>query len=219
IEPVAAQVRVRPHRGLDHEIPGRAAAGAGRALAGEADRRAGVGAGRDPHAHRALLGELERDLGAVDRLAQVHRDGRVQILTAARPAAPAAEQLAEIELDRPALEVGRALLLARALPPGVLARLVGIEPALERLVAELVVGGAPLVVREHLVGGRDPLEPLLRLLVARVDVGVVLARELAVRAPDRVRLRVLRDPEHLVERLRHGFDLTLPGVPRTRYAR
>ena len=65
--------------------------------------------------------------------------------------------------------------------------------------AELVVLLALLGVGERLVGLADLLELLLRRLVARVLVGVVLARELAERLLDLVLRGVLGDAQRLVE--------------------
>ena len=63
---------------------------------------------------------------------------------------------------------------------------------------EFVVFPAFLRVAQHLVGFVDRLEPGLRGLVARVQIGMELARQLSVRLLDiRVRGR-LRDPERLV---------------------
>jgi hypothetical protein len=65
--------------------------------------------------------------------------------------------------------------------------------------AELVVEGALLLVAEHVEGGGDVLELLLRLLVARVDVRVVLLGELAVGLLDLVVAGRLGDAERCVE--------------------
>src|SRR5262249_27765148 len=73
------------------------------------------------------------------------------------------------------------------------------RPAVGR--AERVVGLALLVVREHVVGGLDLLEPLLGLAVARIAVRAMLARELAVRLLDLVLRRVLWNAENLVKAL------------------
>src|SRR6185436_2436096 len=65
-------------------------------------------------------------------------------------------------------------------------------------VAHLVVLLALLVVAEHVVCGRDLLEPILRVLVPGVGVGVVLLGKLAIRLLDLGRGRVLRHAQHLV---------------------
>src|SRR5690606_25400143 len=65
-------------------------------------------------------------------------------------------------------------------------------------VAELVVAGLLVGVREHGVGLGRLLELLLGFLVARVLVGVVLERDLPVRALDLVRIRVPRDIQNFV---------------------
>src|SRR5262249_38287322 len=64
--------------------------------------------------------------------------------------------------------------------------------------AHLVVATALLGVGEHLVGLVDLLEARLGLAVAGVDVGMVLARELAVGGLDLLAARGLRDAERLV---------------------
>ena len=61
--------------------------------------------------------------------------------------------------------------------------------------AEAVVRLPLLVIGEHVVGGLDVLEPLLRRRVVRVAVGMELAGELAVRLLDLVVGRGLRDAE------------------------
>ena len=61
-----------------------------------------------------------------------------------------------------------------------------------------VVGLALVGIREHVVGLGDLLEALLGLLVARIAVRVVLARQLAVGLLDLLVGGVLADPEGLV---------------------
>ncbi len=80
------------------------------------------------------------------------------------------------------------------------------EVALGRREPRLVVPTAPLGVGEHLVGLAQLLELLFgRLGVVPVHVGMVLAREAAIRLLDLVRARALRYPEDLVEiTTRHG---------------
>ncbi len=73
--------------------------------------------------------------------------------------------------------------------------------------AHLVVLLALLRVAEHVVGGRDLLEPLLGLHVALVRVGVMLTSELAVRLRDLLRGRAFRDAERLVVVLLEPFPL------------
>src|SRR5439155_8887160 len=66
-------------------------------------------------------------------------------------------------------------------PAPVLARARRVETRLEPLEPELVVEPALVGVGEDVVRERDLLEPLLGVLVPRVQVRVILARELAVR--------------------------------------
>src|SRR5690606_28506985 len=90
-------------------------------------------------------------------------------------------------------------------PPAIGAGALGIEAGLQTLVAELVVATPLLGVGERVVGERQVLERLLGARVPRVQVGMMLARELAVRLPDVVRAGTLRDAEDGVQilRLRH----------------
>src|SRR5262249_23274154 len=64
--------------------------------------------------------------------------------------------------------------------------------------AKCVVFAALIGVGEHLVGFIDLLELRLCSLIPRVDVGMVFARELAVRLLYVVRARALLDPQDLV---------------------
>src|SRR5690606_2093225 len=77
-------------------------------------------------------------------------------------------------------------------------------------VAEHVVAPPLLRVAQHLVGRPDLLEALLGLRVVAVAVGVVAARQLAVRAPDLVVGRVAFDPEDLVVVTAHGAPTRHP---------
>src|SRR5262249_17794143 len=74
----------------------------------------------------------------------------------------------------------------------------GVETGLEGDVAELVVSSTLLCVGENGIGLRDLLEALLGSLVSGIHVGMVLARELAIRLGDRVLAGVSRDAEDLV---------------------
>src|SRR5439155_13791870 len=87
-------------------------------------------------------------------------------------------------------------------PVPVLARARRVETRLEPLEPELVVEPALVGVGEDVVRERDLLEPLLGLLVPRVQVRVILAGELAVRLLDVLGLGVFRDTEDGVEILR-----------------
>jgi hypothetical protein len=63
--------------------------------------------------------------------------------------------------------------------------------------AEAVVTLPLVSVGQNLVGLAELLEALLSVAVG-VQVRVILARQLAVRAPDRILVRVARDAQHLV---------------------
>ena len=144
----------------------------------------GLGLDRDlglDSAQRVLEGEV--DLG----LEVGATAGPLARLTAAEDVAEASEEVrdvAEVEVEVP----------AAAAAAGKSGAPVGR--------AEGVVLLALLGVREHVVGALDLLEALLGLLVARVRVRVVLARELAVGLLDLVLRRALRDAERVVERFR-----------------
>src|SRR5690606_25576929 len=152
----------------------------------------------DPDRNLEILAAPWRRCGAREHVAE-------QILEAMEPAAgrAAAEDVLEaLRVAAPATEAearGARPAAARLLPAPELARLLGVEAGLQRVLAELVVELAPGLVAEDVVGVRDLLEGFLRRLVARVDVGVMLAGELAVRLLDLVRRRVLGDAEHGVQ--------------------
>src|SRR5438093_283729 len=125
----------------------------------------------------------------------------VLLLRGAPPTPPAGAAEAEA-LERTLAAEGEAV---PAFGPAlVLACTRRIEPGLQALQAELVVELALAGVGEHVVRDGDLLEALLGLLVARVQVGVVLAGEPAVRllyllggggpldAEDRVEIPLLR---------------------------
>jgi hypothetical protein len=87
---------------------------------------------------------------------------------------------------------------------------------LERGVAELVVGGALLVVLEDVVGLVDLLELLLRGLVARVAVRVMLHGELAERLLDVVAGGAPRNSKHVIKiALRHLVSFQSHCAPET----
>ena len=88
--------------------------------------------------------------------------------------------------------------------------LVGVE-------ANLVVHLALLLVAENVVGFRDFLELLLGLFVARIDVGMIFAREFAEGLADVIRSGRLLDAEQcvIVFVLRCGHVRFLISVSRT----
>src|SRR5581483_10845611 len=128
--------------------------------------------------------------------------------TGAERAAEAAENIAEVvEIEFLRVEAaaesagGAAGPRARRLllPLFVAARLVGVEAGGEARLAEFVVELALLRVAQHVVGNRDIFEFALGLFVAGIDVGVILARELAVRFADIVVGCAALDAQNFVE--------------------
>src|SRR5690606_38460734 len=89
-------------------------------------------------------------------------------------------------------------------PPALLPTLV--------LLAQLVVLAAPLRITQRLVRFVDDLEPLLRGLVARVHVGMVLTRQLAIGALDGGLVSVGRDAQIAVV-VSELHALPVPPVP------
>ncbi len=115
-----------------------------------------------------------------------------------RRGAAAAEQSLEELGESPVAEldanaVAEALLLEEVLEVARARGLFGVAP----LRAETVVALALLGIREHLVGLAQLLEAVLRVPLA-IEIGVVLARELAVRPADLVLARAAGNAENLV---------------------
>ena len=187
---------------------------------------------------RRRTANRDRRPGAADGVPEVDLERVLDVLAALFRRAPAPEATAEHLVQ----DVGEAPLVLRSPPaaragpealevePGtagalpkreavaavgpapVLACARRVEAGLETLGAELVVE-LPLVgVGEDVVREGDVLEPLLRLLVPRVQVGVVLAGELAVGLLDVVGARVPRDTED-------GVEILLVRHPRATAAR
>src|SRR5581483_3820903 len=133
--------------------------------------------------------DLERDRhlfdAAVERFVERDRDLDFDIVADPRAAAAAAaaapEDAAEEVVEVDAAEVGG----VGARPRGRAWR-----------IARGVVLGAPLRIRQRVVGCLHFLEARLGVHVAGVAVRVVLARELAVRALDLLRRGGRRDAEH-----------------------
>ena len=178
-------------------------------------RRARLGAGAGAGRAALVGGDGDRHLRAGDRLVEADRDLGLEVaaalgawLASRRPpaaaaAAPAAGGLAE-EVGEDVAEAARVeARLAAAAAPDVRER-----------VAQLAVVLLALVgIAEHVVGLGDLLEALLGLRVARVLVGVVLARELAVGLLDVVGRRLALDAEHLVVILGGGhLDVSYPAT-------
>ena len=211
---------MRPHADARVQIARRPAVQARTALARNPQAAAVGHARRNPHRHRLLaqaavrLGPREGQalLGAARGVHEIELELGLDV--GAPPAhAPAPPALAREQVREQVVEpfVGEALRIAEAARPLAAApearpeglarapRSLGIEAALERDLAELVVRAPLLRVREHGVGVRDLLELVLGALVVRVDVRVMAPRELAVRLADHVLARVARDAEDLVE--------------------
>src|SRR5262249_36738294 len=132
---------------------------------------------------------------AAEHLVQDVREAT--LVSARRPPAGATGRLeAEVEPERPLLvSPTEREPLPAAGPALILAGLGGVEPRLQSSHPELVVEGALLVVRQDVVREGEVLEPVLRLLVARVVIGVILAGELPVRLAYLVGRGALREPE------------------------
>src|SRR5690606_13174415 len=193
--------------GIAHDAPG-GAAGAARArddqealLEPELARPAAVGAdvGRRARGRaRAVAGRarlfarnLDRLFAAGVRLVERDLEIEAQVGAAHRPLAarPAAEAAEAEEVTEDVGEVGEDVGVEAA-RTGALAR----HPR----VAEAVVAGALLGIAEHGVGLGRFLEALLGFGVARVAVGVVLQRQLAVGALDVLLGRSARNAQDLV---------------------
>ena len=149
------------------------------------------------------VGEAHRDLGAAHRLAEPDLEPVADIAAAhphGAPAAAAAEQVLDHVLEVGCvLERAGAGIAGAARPFGKvtvellahLRRAAGVDLAAIELAPLLLVG-------QQLVGGGALLEPLLRLLVAGMQVGMRGLGELAIGAADLVRGRVTANAQHLV---------------------
>jgi hypothetical protein len=214
---VASADPVRPDPHVEVEVAGRPARRLA-ALAGEADASAVCDARWDPHREVFLLhaavgrGAPHRHalLPTAGRIDEVEGDRGVEVGAAPRARRPlgaseagehAAEEIVQVAVVELAPDVAFAACLAEARPEGLPASTgrLGIEAACERGVSELVVLAALLGLGEHRVGLGDLLEPLLRRRVARVQVGVVLARQLPVGLPDGLGVGVARYTHRFVE--------------------
>jgi hypothetical protein len=103
---------------------------------------------------------------------------RLKKVAEAARAAPGAEKVAEVGIfDAPAFPARRWGEISPRLP----------------VLAELVIALALLRIGEDRIGLPDLLEFLFRAFVVRVDVGVILARQLAVGFLDVVRSRGARN--------------------------
>src|SRR4051812_27801292 len=204
-------------------------------LAGTVALRAGLrpaaGPCSAPLALRAAGGPVQGDLalGAEHGVAQVDGDRRLDVLAGGgfgRPAGaaglPPGEDVAEHGSEVGGVEsrsaaATHALEAFEPLEPSPTrgarpilecARLLLVEARARRDLAELVVQRTLLRIAEDLEGGRDLLEPLLRLLVPRVHVRVQLLRQLAIRLLDLLGGRGLRHTEKGVRVLHHDATVT-----------
>src|SRR4051794_3695750 len=207
----AAAARARTRDG-EHALALRLDAAA---VADRADLRRGSrpGAGAAARRARRVGRDGHRHLGALDRLLERQRDGRLQILAAlgdrlgARGAPAAGVEDARQDVRERAEVRGAARRAARAAP----AERIG---AGEHAAAVVLL--ALLGIAQDVVGLGDLLEAVLGSGVL-VRVRVILARELAVRLLDVVLRRLLVDAEGLVvvSRARHRYAATTTRAGRS----
>src|SRR5690606_33153011 len=157
--------------------------------------RAGAGARRARRLARQVDGGRDAAGGVLERQVQLGLEVAPPV-GAGAPAGPRARAGAAEQATEDVAEV------AQVLEPEAAGPCAG-APAGETCAhgpeaADLVVLLALLGVADHVVGGRDLLEALLGGLVARVGVGVVLARELPVGVLDLLLGGGLADPEDSV---------------------
>src|SRR5712691_1429715 len=192
--------RVRAQHDVQVQVARRTAIGPRPALAGEPQLFAVGDAARDARANAASV-ELELALGAVRGFLQAEVDIDRVVLAAERhvpraakaaaAAGECAERLEQVgQVDAAEILAGVA---AEALVP--VGRRAEILPGPVR--AEAVEGGALFLVLERFVGLGYFLELLLGVRLLR-DVGVVLARELAVSLLDVLVARAALDAQDLV---------------------
>ena len=216
-------------QGVSNNVPAAHAIGADRAegeqalvvveaprpAAARAGVRRGARCGAAAAAVRApdLLGHVDRRRDAVHRVLEGQVQLRLHVgpalgptLGRARPAGAPAEEATE--------EVAEVAHVVHAEGAAAAARHAA-EAADRPAGADLVVLLALVGVADHVVGGADLLEALLR---AGVGVGVVLLRQLPVGARDLLVGRRRHDAEHLVVVLLEPFTLCGHGSvhPRTR---
>src|SRR5690606_11894007 len=193
VAPARPEQRVRREADVEVEIAVRPSAEAGAALPGEAQPLAVGRAARNAHAD-ALLAQLQPALGAAEGPAA--HGGAAARLEAARAAN--AERLEEVgEIDVVERRAAGRPARAEALAEGAEPVLRGTEVLAGAEAAEIVVGGALLLVAQRLVGLGDLLETLLRVRLLG-DVRVVLAGEAAVGLLDLVLGGAALDAEDLV---------------------
>jgi hypothetical protein len=177
-----------------------------------------AGAGRGPAAATVLAARVGRDLDVL-RCAedgfgegQVQRDFDVVAARRRRSAcrrSPASGGVTQHRVEDAAAEED----VEEVAEPDVLE--VGERPALEAVEAIAVVGGARVGVAQHLVGFGRLLEARLALVVAGIDVGMALARQLTEGLFDLLLVGVARHAEHIVvvafHKLRSSLTRSLRG--------
>src|SRR4030095_6638890 len=77
-------------------------------------------------------------------------------------------------------------------------RFLGIKPGSEARLTEFIIEFSFLVVAQNIICGRHILKLVLGVFVSWIDVGVKLARELAVRLTDVISRGATLDAEDLV---------------------
>ena len=165
--------------------------------------RLGAGAAAGFAGDRPL--ERDRSLKAAHGVKKIDVHARFDVLArhglarrapgSAEHAAEAAEKIAEIVHAEFMIATGARRTL---LPLLISARLIRVETGSESGVAEFVIQLAFLLVAQDIVGDRDILELILGVLVPRIDVGMIFARELAIGFADVVVGSATGDAEDLV---------------------
>ena len=196
----AGEVAVRFDDDLHQRIARRALRRRGRALASQSQDLAVLDAGRNRHLQRSALGHGDRPRRAVDRVEK--RRPRVRS-AGRRPArgAPARGCGAGVRRkDRRLLASRRSPTRSRKGCPGA-AGIFAIIPAVRRrffhprsVDLARIVALSLLGIGQQFVGGRNLLEPLLGVLVARIEVGMELLRQLPVGLADFLGVAVLATP-------------------------
>jgi hypothetical protein len=150
-------------------------------------RRAGAGA----RLTALFPWNLDRALGAGERLVERDLEVESQVGAARRPAAPAGKAAAEPEKVAENIREVRENVRIEAGSAG---------PAgsADAGMPEAIVARALVAVAEHRVGFGGFLEPIFRLFVAGISVRMVLQRQLSVRALDVLVVRGAADAQDFV---------------------
>ena len=146
-----------------------------------------------------------RGLKAAHRIEEIDFHTRLDVLAARRSAlrsralpensAEAAKKIAEIVHVKFVGTTGALRLLAPLL---IAPRLIGIKPGGEAALAEFIIKFSFLFVAQNIVGNREILEFILGVFVARIDVGMIFARKLAVGLADIVVGSAALDAKNLI---------------------